>query len=139
MAKILLIEDDTYIRELYEEVLKGVGFEVVVAIDGEVGLEHAKIGGFDLILLDMMLPKLDGLGFLRALKNEPPKAPNGPIIILSNLTHDPVIKMAQTLGASAFVAKSEMDPGEFLDKVRGFLAQAQTETKLPEAPRQDPQ
>ena len=122
--KILIIEDDTFTRDVYVEVLTDAGFQVTQASDGQVGLELARRGGFDLILLDMMLPKIDGLGILRGLKNEPPKISNGPIILLTNLSHDPVLKLAGDLGVSEFLIKSDIDPGQLVAKVKGYLESA---------------
>lgn len=121
-GKILLIEDDVDTRELYEEVLRDAGYQLVLAEDGEAGLAHAREGGFDLILLDMMLPKMDGLGVLRGLVNEPPKVPNKKIILLTNLSHDQVIKIAMGLGVADYLIKSDIDPGQMLEKVKGYLA-----------------
>src|SRR3989344_5115083 len=97
--RILLVEDDQFTRELYEEVLKDAGFEVDTAVDGIDGLSKIKTGGYDLILLDVMMPKMDGLDVLRSLMNEPPKVKSGPIVLLTNLTNDPVIDTAYGLNA----------------------------------------
>jgi len=119
--KILIIDDDLYIRELYEEVLKNAGFEVSSAVDGQEGLEKIKMGGFDLILLDVMMPKLDGLGLLAKLSQQPPKVKNGPIILLTNLSHDPVIKEALQKGAKTYLIKADLTPDQLVEKVKLFL------------------
>lgn len=126
--KILLVEDDTFTRELYEEVLKDAGYDVDSAKDGEEGLGKIRKGTYALILLDVMMPKIDGLEVLRSLKNNPPEIQNGPIILLSNLTHDPVIKMAQSLGAKANLVKSDINPGELLEKIKLYLEKDQNTT-----------
>ena len=59
--KILLVEDDQFTRELYDEVLKDAGFDVTTAVNGEEGLGYIREGGYDLILLDVMMPKIDDL------------------------------------------------------------------------------
>ncbi len=123
-AKILLVEDDQLVREVYEEALRGAGFDVEVAADGEQGLAKAKLGGGDLVLLDIMLPKMDGLGILRGLKQEPPPLKNGPILLLTNLSHDPVISQGMELGASAALIKSDIDPGLLIEAVKGYIAVA---------------
>ena len=119
--KILIIDDDRYIRELYEEVLKNEGFEVTTALDGEAGLDLILKNSFDLILLDVMMPKLDGLGVLAQLRNNP-KKPATPIVLLTNLANDPniaeVIKNSQ---AKSYLIKSDFTPDEFLNKVKTFL------------------
>ena len=127
-AKVLLIEDDKFTRELYEEVLKDAGYDVSVAVDGEEGLNKARQGGFNLILLDVMLPKIDGLEILRSLSNTPPTINNGPIVLLTNLTHDPVIEMAKTLGVRDHVIKSDIDPGKLVELVGGYLATPSAES-----------
>jgi len=126
--KILLVEDDKFTRELYEEVLKDAGFEVSVAIDGEEGFNKACQGGFNLVLLDVMLPKMDGLELLRSLRNKEPQVKNGPIVLLTNLTHDPVIEMAKSLGIRDNLVKSDLDPGKLVELVKGYLAESEKET-----------
>lgn len=120
-SKILFIEDDALVREAYEETLRTAGYLVDIAVDGEQGLNHAKQGGYDLILLDIMLPKLDGLGILRGLKANPPATPNGPIILLTNLSQDSVISEAIELGVQAALIKSDIDPGLLIEAVKAYL------------------
>src|SRR3990167_5866710 len=84
--RILVVEDERYLRELYVEILKEEGYEVDWAADGEEGYQAMYNGGYDLVLLDIILPKMDGLKILKKLKHEtPPQKPNGVIIVLSNL------------------------------------------------------
>src|SRR3990167_20107 len=118
--KILLVEDDQFARELYEEVLKDAGFEVNSEVDGLDGLAKIKIGGYDLILLDVMMPKMDGLDVLRSLINEPPAVKNGPIVLLTNLTNDPVIDTAYGLNAKGHLVKSDITPGELVEHVKKY-------------------
>lgn len=117
MAKILLVDDDLYIRELYEEILKNAGYEVEMAVDGKEGFEKIVAGGYDLILLDVMMPYIDGIGILKKLEDDKPKKSNGPIILLTNLAYDPVMKEALQRGAAVCLYKAEMNPDEFLKKV----------------------
>ena len=118
--KILLVEDDQFTRELYEEVLKDAGFEVNSAVDGLDGLTKIKAGGWNLILLDVMMPKMDGLDVLRSLMNEPPQVKNGPIVLLTNLTNDPVIDTAYGLNAKGHLVKSDITPGELVEHVKKY-------------------
>jgi len=120
-AKILVIEDDLYTRDLYIEVLNGAGYEVVAAVDGEEGVLKASEGGYNLILLDVMMPKMNGLEVLKALKEKPPQKQNGPVVLLTNLAHDPVIKEALELGAKNYLIKSDMDPAQLLNKIKSYL------------------
>lgn len=119
--KILIVEDDGYIRDVYQEILQETGFEVAIAIDGQEGFVKASEGGYDLILLDMMMPKFNGLEFLKALKDKPPKKPNGMVVLLTNLAHDTVIQEALKAGAKSFLIKSDLTPDQLVEKVKSFL------------------
>jgi len=119
--KILLVEDDQYTQDVYQEILKEAGFEVTLAIDGQEGLQKAQEGGYNLILLDIMMPKMDGLTLLKELKANPPKKDNGPIIMLTNLSHDPIVSEGLSLGAKSYVTKSDINPDQLVSKVKEFL------------------
>lgn len=93
--KILIADDEQYIRELYEEVLSSEGYSVEGVADGKTALEKISEGGWDLITLDVIMPKLDGLGILTKLEETPPKKKNGPIILLTSLANDPAVLEAQ--------------------------------------------
>lgn len=122
--RILVVEDDEFLRELYDELLKGEGYDVVVAVDGEQGLMHMAEGGFELVLLDIMLPKMDGLEILRHMKDKPAKQANGPVVLLTNLGQDSIIKEGFALGASGYLIKSSMNPDQVLSEVKVFLNKA---------------
>ncbi len=122
MAKILLVEDDKDFREIYESILKDAGYEVATASDGEEGLSKASQGGFDLILLDIMLPKRDGLSILSALKSNPPKIPNKSIVVFSNLSHEKALKEAMDLGAKGFLIKTNFTPDVLVAKVKSLIS-----------------
>src|SRR3990167_10068689 len=123
--KILLVEDDQFTRELYDEVLKDAGFTVDTAVDGADGLSKMTLGGYALILLDVMMPKMDGLDVLRSLMNNPPKVKNGPIVLLTNLTNDPVIDTAYGLNAKGHLVKSDITPGELVEHVKKYTSVAE--------------
>lgn len=114
---ILLIDDDLYIRELYDEVLKSEGFEVDLASDGKDGYDKIISNKYDLILLDVMLPQLDGIGILTKLKQNKTMI-KGPIVLLTNLVHDPVVKNARELGAHSIITKAELTPDQLVAKIR---------------------
>lgn len=120
--KILVVEDDQFLRELYDELLKEEGYEITLAEDGEKGLAQIQKGGFDLILLDIMLPKIDGLEILRRVKNKPPEKQNGSTVLLTNLGQDSIIKEGFSLGASGYLIKSAMNPDQVLSEVKVFLS-----------------
>lgn len=119
--KILIVEDDQFLREFYQELLSGEGYKVDVAEDGEVGLSKIKQGGYDLVLLDLMLPKKDGLHILLEINDIPPQTPNGAIVVLTNLSQDPVIKQCFEAGAKGYMVKSAMNPDQVLAEIKNYL------------------
>ncbi|MFA5933378.1 MAG: response regulator [Microgenomates group bacterium] len=123
MARILLVDDDTELRNLYEELLITAGYIVETAVDGQTALAKITAGGYDLIILDIMMPKIDGLEVLRRLKaiNPPPK--NGPIVMLSALDQNTVINEAISLGASGFLHKPELTPDQFVAEVKNYIVE----------------
>lgn len=122
MAKILIIDDDTYIRELYKEILTSAGYQVIAADNGEAGLEEAAKGGFDLILSDIIMPKKDGLGFLKDYQVLRLQNPNAKIVMLTVLGEDSIIKSCLELGAIGYLIKSELTPDQVLNEVKNYLA-----------------
>ncbi len=137
MSKILIIEDDKNTRDIYSLVLKEAGFVVEEATDGEMGLFKATEGGYNLILLDVMLPRRDGISILTELKAKPPKVPNGKIILLSNLSHEQIVNQAIGLGATRAITKSAINPGQLVEEVKKELnTPAPT---VPPTPNQPPQ
>jgi DNA-binding response OmpR family regulator len=121
MAKVLVVEDDTFLRDLYIDVLKGDGFTVDTAIDGEEGIAKLQVGGYDLVLLDIMLPKLDGLSILRKLKDIPSSSPNKSIVVLSNLGQETAISEAISLGAKGYMIKSDYTPDQALKQFKSYM------------------
>lgn len=119
--RILIVEDDQFLRDFYQELLSSEGYTVDVAADGEVALQKIIQGGWNLILLDIMLPKKDGLQILRDLKTSAVATPNGPIVALTNLGHDAVIDQAFELGANGYLIKSAMNPDEVLVEINSYL------------------
>ncbi len=121
--KILVVEDDQFIRELYIDILQDEGYDVDHAVDGEEGYAKLHMGGFDLVLLDIMLPKIDGIKILEKLKNEtPPVSPNKAILVLSNLGQETIIGNAIALGARGYLIKSDHTPDQVINKVKEYLA-----------------
>ncbi len=120
--KILLVEDDLYTRELYLDLLQNEGFLVTPAVNGEIGLGEAIKGGYDLILLDIMMPKKDGITFLKEYQTSETQKPNGQIIMLTNVGEDAIIKTCMELGATGFLIKSALTPDEVLREVKNYLS-----------------
>lgn len=119
--KILLVEDDIFLRDIYFEILSQEGFTVLTADDGEAGLKLGQDNpDAKLMLLDIMLPKMHGIDLLKALKADP-KSANFPVVILSNLTEQRVIQEALKAGAAGFLVKVKYTPPQVLEKVKEFI------------------
>ena len=118
--KILIIEDDQDVRELYAEVLRDEGFEVEEAVDGQSGLAKVLEGRYDLLLLDIMLPKFDGLEVLKSIKQKA-EVKGTPVVLLTNLGREAIIKEGFALGANGYLIKSEHTPEEVVQEVKKFL------------------
>jgi DNA-binding response OmpR family regulator len=122
MEKILLIEDEAALQSALSGALGDAGYEVVSALDGEIGLERAKKESPSLILLDLILPKKDGFEVLRELKADPGTA-GIPTIILSNLERSADVEQAIAHGATTYLVKTNYNLGEIVAKVREILGE----------------
>jgi two-component system chemotaxis sensor kinase CheA len=118
--KIIIIEDDPMIGSMYKTKLEATGYEVSVFENGYDGLMEAKKGGFDLVMLDVMLPQLDGFTILDELRKEA-KTKKTPIIIMTNLGTDEDVKKGKDRGATDYIVKSNFTPTEVADKIGKFL------------------
>lgn len=124
--KILIAEDDQFLRELYSDVLKAEqGYSVETAVDGEDALQKIMQGGWDLILLDIIMPKLSGLDVAKKIKETPPINPNKTIVFLTNLDKGEEIKEALLLG-NGYLIKSQITPGDLVREVALYLSQPTT-------------
>ncbi|HXK52514.1 response regulator [Candidatus Nomurabacteria bacterium] len=117
---ILLVEDEDDIRSVYAEVLKDDGFTVIEASDGLSAYDLAVNKFWDLMLLDIMIPKLDGIGLMKRLARED-KLDSRPVILLTNLGNDSVIAEAFDLGASGYLMKAEITPDKILQEIKAYL------------------
>lgn len=120
--KILIVEDDRFLSEMYVTKLVEEGFEVEVAFDGEEGLVKAKETAPDLILLDIVLPKMDGFEVLQSLKKSK-DALGVPVIALTNLGQKEEVEKGLKLGASDYIIKAHFTPTEVVAKVKKILGQ----------------
>lgn len=120
MSKILIIEDDNFLSSLIVEKFMKLGFEVDSAPDGESGLNKIISNKYDLVLLDMILPKMEGFKVLEEVKkNESLKGL--PIIVASNLYDKNDIDKAVSLGAKDYIIKAYNSPENIVEKVKLFL------------------
>lgn len=118
--KILFIEDEQALQKTLGEYLRKEGFEVISALDGEIGLRLSKKVKPDLILLDIILPKMDGLEVLRKLKEEK-ETKEIPVIILTNLETLEEVQKALELGATTYLVKANYSLNEVVEKIKGAL------------------
>lgn len=119
--RVLIVEDDQFLREFYQELLESEGMEVNTASDGETAAGKLHEGGFDLILLDIVLPKKDGLQILKESKMNPPTQANGPIVVLTNIGQDAIIKSCFDAGAAGYMIKSALNPDQVLQEIHNYL------------------
>lgn len=116
MANVLVIEDNKTLNHAYKLILQKEGFNVRVAYNGKEGLELVKLSEPSLILLDMLMPVVNGIEFLQKFK--PADHPDTTIIILSNLNEDSEVQKALKLGAHKYVLKASTSPQELIAHVR---------------------
>ncbi len=119
--KILVVEDDLFLRELYTDILTAEGYKVESAADGEEALQKIKVGGYDLILLDIIMPKMAGLEVMRQVQTSPPQTPKKCVVFLTNLDKDEEIKTALKLG-NGYLIKSQITPGSLVEEVKMYLS-----------------
>lgn len=120
MAKILLIEDDSLIVKIYSTRLKADGFEVISADNGEDGITLAEREKPDFVLLDVMMPKMDGFKVLETLRAQD-DLKNKPIIVYSNLAQESEMQKALQMGATEFIVKANISPTELVSKIKSYV------------------
>lgn len=131
--RILIADDEQYIRELYQEVLAAEGYEIDTARDGKEALEKILEGGYDLIALDVIMPQLDGLGILAHLQTQKPKKANGPILLLTSLINDPAVREANGKGVSKVIYKTEINPDQFVAEVKKLIGSTPQPAQKPDS------
>jgi len=121
MKKILFIEDESALQKTFGDILEEKGYEMVSALDGEIGLKLAQEKKPDLILLDLILPKMDGFEVLKNLK-ETSETKDIPVIILTNLERMEDVERALELGATTYLVKANYTLEEVIEKVKQALS-----------------
>ena len=121
MAKILIIEDDPLMSRMYQKIFTFENYEVAMAHDGVEGLELARKDKPTLILLDIMMPKMNGLQVLEKLKSDPDTR-KIPVVMLTNLAGTSDAESALTHGAVKYIIKSEFEPKQVANMVKEILA-----------------
>lgn len=115
--KVLLIEDFPIIQNLYSQPLKSHGYDVDVANDGAIALKQVAENFYDFILLDLLLPNVNGIEFLEKFQNRPPETK---IIVLSDFSDDKTIQKAKRLGVDRYLIKAENTPSQLTEKLDSF-------------------
>lgn len=118
---LLLVEDDTFLAGMYVTKLTMEHFTVELATDGQLGLEKAKAMKPDLILLDVLLPKMNGFDVLKSLKADP-ATKEIPVILLTNLGQKSDVVEGLDLGAADYLIKAHFMPSEVVEKIKQHLA-----------------
>jgi DNA-binding response OmpR family regulator len=121
MAKVLIVEDDTDIRGAYVFALMRAGFEVIQAADGAEAIKMFERERPDVVLLDMLMPGMSGLDFLRQM-NIANRFPETKILALSNIDTPRVVEQAKGLGASEYLIKVDMTPHQMVDLIKHHLS-----------------
>lgn len=119
--KLLLIEDEKFIRDLYARQLTLAGFTIDASATGEDGIAKALKNPYDLILLDVMLPDTDGLAILKTIRGDQSLNKNTPVIMITNLGQDAVIKEAFSLGIAGYLIKTLFTPNQIVEEVKKTL------------------
>ena len=120
--QILIVEDDVFLADLYKTKFTLEGFEVYSGYDGEKGLELAKKNEPDIILLDLILPKMGGFAVLEAIKADK-KLKNIPVILLTNLSQKSDVEKGLKMGAKDYLIKAHFMPSEVVAKIKKLIAE----------------
>ncbi|MFC1632646.1 response regulator transcription factor [Patescibacteria group bacterium] len=118
--KILLIEDDSFLSSMYVTKLEISGFDVEAAEDGETGLEKVKSYSPDLVLLDIILPKMSGFEVLESIRKDDAYK-DIPVIMLTNLSQRDDVERGLDLGAQDYLIKAHFTPSEVVTKIKKYL------------------
>ncbi|MBP7119555.1 response regulator [Candidatus Woesebacteria bacterium] len=135
MAKVLIVEDDSLMSRMYQKIFTFEKYDVETAENGEVGLEKAKTVNPTIILLDVMMPKMNGLEVLDKLKLDD-RTKSIPVIMLTNLAGEKDAENAMLKGAVKYIVKSEHEPKEIVKMVEEIIA-GQTRNEVPTAAPQN--
>ena len=118
-AKVLLVEDDMFLRDIYSETLSGGGFDVSTAADGNEALAKIKQGGWDMVLLDVVLPGMSGIQIMDEVKMLL-KKPSKHILFLTN--SDDNAALDKVLGfTDGYLLKSSFTPAQLIEKVKTYV------------------
>ena len=120
--RILLAEDEEDARIIYLDILQSGGFNADGAINGATTLNYLSKNVYDLLLLDIIMPDMDGISVLAEIKKYPAKYGTPKIVMLTNIGGDLAIEKALNIGANGYMLKSETEPDQLIDIIRKYLA-----------------
>ncbi len=121
MKKILIAEDDFFIRDIYSKVFLLAGYDVHVAVDGVEALEKVQVEPYDMILLDIMMPRMTGIDALKAIRALTIPAKDTPIFIITNLGQQNIIEEAFKMGMDGYIIKSQVTPQQIVSEINTFF------------------
>ena len=134
--RILLIEDEDFIRDLYQRQLSLANLKTDAFRSGKEGLAALDKHTYDLILLDIMLPDINGLEVLKAIKKDT-RSKKTPVVLLTNLGQDTIIKEGFMLGAENYLIKASYTPDQIVEKVKALLARLDKQSRNKESSREE--
>lgn len=126
--KILVVDDDAVLGNLYKQVFEVEKIEVDLAESGEQALDLIKKGGYDLILIDVRMPGMDGFATVEASKKFTPEKPNGPIFFLTNSEDEMAIAQGVSLEVQGYLIKSQYDSDTLVKEVKRIIEESKLKT-----------
>ena len=120
MATILIVEDDPLVQKFYTILFKEEKYTIHLAVDGVEGVEKAKEITPDIILMDIMMPRKNGIDALKDIKADP-KLAQIPVVMLTNFGEQEFVKQSTEAGASAFIIKADVSPRQLITEVRKYV------------------
>ncbi len=127
--RILVAEDENELRTLYVQVLQKAGYAVDQAIDGEEATKAMSSNSYDLVFLDVMMPKINGPEVLHILKEQVAATPNNRVIVLTNIANDSVKDFCLEEGARGYLIKTDITPDKLIATAQAFFQEAKSGKK----------
>jgi len=118
--KILIVEDEKILAEMYYDIFVNAGFKVFSAVESKQGLEIAKKEKPNLIILDILLPRENGIFFLEQQKKDP-EISSIPVVVFTNYDGPGIKRKAKKLGVKGYLIKANFTPQQFVSKIKGYL------------------
>ena len=123
------LREDFFIRDIYSKVFSLSGYEVAVAGDGAEALEKIKTQTYDMVLLDIMMPKMTGIDVLKNMRALTTPAKDFPVFIITNLGQQNIIEEAFKVGMDGYILKSQVTPQQIVDEINNFFVNKEAATQ----------